>query len=118
MPRTAEEVRALFKDMGFEEVKLPRTIELSFERETGNPDVKIRVYSAIEEGGSRECGADAGRVLLVHRESTYGAFGNRSTPAKLKCSFCGHVLYPSEQVVFAGQKCLLCGRGTLESDDA
>ena len=69
MPRPAEEVRALFADMGFEEVRLPRTIELSFERETENPDVKIRVYSAVEEGGSRECGADAGRVLLVHRES-------------------------------------------------
>lgn len=69
VPRTAQEVRALFAEMGFEEVKLPRTVELSFERETKNPDVRIRAYSAVEEGGSRECGADAGRVLLVHKES-------------------------------------------------
>lgn len=32
----------------------------------------------------------------------------------LSCNFCGMKVDPSDEVVFAGQKCALCGRGILE----
>jgi len=67
--RTEEEVRALFAEMGFVEMRLPRTTELVFERDCRNDDVRIRAYSSVCRGGTRTCGTDAGRVLLVHRET-------------------------------------------------
>ena len=68
MPRTAGEVQALFVSMGFEEVKLPGTAELTFERETKNPDVKIRALSSVVSGlggsATKPVGTDAGRVQV------------------------------------------------------
>ena len=65
--RTADEIRSWIGDMGFVEVKIPGTFELVFERSTNNSDIRIRVYSSIANGESREVGKDAGRVLLIEK---------------------------------------------------
>jgi hypothetical protein len=69
---TAEQVRATLEPAGFNVVKLPKCGELVLERNVErHPDVLIRVYSSISinNGGARDVGTDAGRVLLIERKT-------------------------------------------------
>jgi len=83
--RTREEVEGLFHEMGFKEVDLPGCNEMVFERgviqvesdpnrQHADTGLVIRAYTSVARNGTRECGADAGRVILVDRETGKGVW--------------------------------------------
>lgn len=92
--RSREEVTDLFLNMGFEEVDLPGTHEVVFERKVVyqkswthenkvtaisnlvDTGLTVRVYTSVARNGTRKCGADAGRVILVDRESGKGVWSS------------------------------------------
>jgi hypothetical protein len=61
--------------MGFEQVRLEGTTELVFERSVarkGEPTgYKVRVYSSVAYGATRNVGKDAIRVLLIDENTNY-----------------------------------------------
>lgn len=75
VPISETEMRDLLEtQMGFEQIRLDGTIELVFQRQVSSKSGKtfpyaVRVYSSIAYGGSRECGEDAIRVVLVDLET-------------------------------------------------
>lgn len=75
--RTRKEIEELFLGMGFHEVKLRGTREMVFERKvkyrynSGKvvEGLTVRVYTSVSNNGTRKCGADAGRVILVDEKT-------------------------------------------------
>ncbi len=61
--------------MGFEQVQLPNTTELVFERPVAkngeSTGYKVRVYSSVAYGATRNVGKDAIRVLLIDESTNY-----------------------------------------------
>ena len=83
--RTREEVTELFLEMKFKEVVLPGCHEVVFEREViihkhrvtladYDTGLNVRVYTSVSNDGTRKCGKDAGRVILVDRNTGRGVW--------------------------------------------
>jgi hypothetical protein len=64
----ADAVEALMARSLFQAIERPGTLEKVFAREVPDTNGKVRVlvYSSIENGAMRECGADAIRVCAVY----------------------------------------------------
>jgi hypothetical protein len=65
-PIVLKDFAALMADMGFSEITITGTYEHVYERLYNNPRFSVRIYSSIacNNSVSRECGADAIRVVL------------------------------------------------------
>lgn len=106
-----EDIEPEFTKAGFKRVNLLGTGEIVFERETKNPKVFIRVFTAINKrsGDSRESGSDAGRVILIERDSNKPIWSSKR--AHRTKSFLENLLERARdayRAVAALQRCPVC----------
>jgi hypothetical protein len=74
VPISADEMVNLMDEMGFTQVYFDGTVEMVFERQVEGKSGRtypyaVRVYTSVTRSGSRDCGEDAIRVVLVDLET-------------------------------------------------